>query len=77
MPVLTGVTVGAKVAVAAAALAGPDAHLILLAGEVPLAHSWMDGQASGRSTMTLDPSLSPNTPRPRRVRGGIPGAVAQ
>lgn len=40
--ILTGVTVGPEVAMAAAALAGSHAHLILLAGEVSFADGWTD-----------------------------------
>lgn len=40
--ILTGVTVGTEVAMAAAALAGSHAHLILLAGEVSFADGWTD-----------------------------------
>lgn len=66
LPVLTGVAVGTEVAMAAAALAGPDAHLVLLAGEVPLTHSWTDGQTAGMSTSAC--SLKPSRPLQSRKR---------
>lgn len=63
-PVLTGVAVGTKVAMAAAALARPDAYLVLLAGEVPLTHGWIDRQTAGMSTSACSLKL----PRPLQSR---------
>lgn len=69
LPVLTGVAVGTEVAVPAAALAGPDAHLVLLAGEVPIAHGWTDGQTAGMSASATGFVAAPPIPpaQPRRA----------
>lgn len=73
LPLLTGVAVGAEVAMAAAALARPDAHLVLLAGEVPLADGWTDGQMAGMSASAPGLSLLPQPPRVPRSREGVCG----
>jgi len=76
LPVLTGVAVGAEVAVAAAALAGPDAHFVLLAGEVALAHGWTDGQTESRHERECHRACpcSPKPPSP--AEQGTGSAVA-
>lgn len=66
LPVLTGVAVGTKVAVAAAALARPDAHLVLLAGEVPLAHGWTDVQTAGMSNSACSLKAPPTPPEQKK-----------
>lgn len=76
LPVLTGVAVGTEVAVPAAALAGPDAHLVLLAGEVPVAHGWTDGQTAGMSASATGFVPAPPIPPPSPAEQGKGCAVA-